>query len=134
EPAGALALTGAKTYSLPENASVVVILSGSNNDITRMEEIKERSLLNEGFKHYFLVSFPQRSGALKDFVNDILGPKDDITFFEYAKKHNREKGPVKVGIHLNDRSDLNDLKNRMNRFGFAHEYMNDNPNAMAYFL
>ena len=73
---------------------------GSNNDITRMEEIKERALLFQGLKHYFVLRFPQRAGALREFASDILGPHDDITHFEYVKKHNRSKGPSVVGIEL----------------------------------
>ena len=134
EPAGALALTGACNYCLPKNAEVAIVLSGSNNDITRMEEIKERSLLHEKLKHYFLVSFPQRSGALKDFVNDVLGPNDDITLFEYQKKHSREKGPVKIGIQLAHKSELQSLKQRMNKLGFNHEYINNQPEHLSYFV
>lgn len=134
EPAGALALTAAANYPLPKGANVVVIMSGSNNDITRMEEIKERSLLNKGLKHYFLVSFPQRAGALKDFVNKVLGPEDDITFFEYAKRHNREKGPVKIGIRLQNPQDLEELRENMYALGFQHQYMNENEQALSYFL
>lgn len=134
EPAGALALTGAKLYEIPPGSSVVAIMSGSNNDITRMEEIKELSLLDEGLKHYFLVSFPQRTGALKDFVNKVLGPNDDITYFEYAKKHSREKGPVKMGILLKNKRELNRVRTKMDELGFRHQYMNENEEAMAYFL
>jgi threonine dehydratase len=79
---------------------VVCIVSGSNNDIDRMQEIKERSLQYEGLKHYFLVSFAQRPGALKEFVTDVLGPTDDITRFEYMQKTNKEHGPALVGIEL----------------------------------
>ena len=76
------------------------MVSGNNNDITRTEEIKERSLLYEGLKHYFIVRFPQRAGALREFLEHVLGPKDDITHFEYSKKNNREKGPALVGIEI----------------------------------
>jgi len=85
--------------------NVVCIVSGSNNDIDRMQEIKERSLQYEGLKHYFLIRFAQRPGALKEFLNDILGPNDDITRFEYIQKHNKETGPALVGIELKSRRD-----------------------------
>ena len=134
EPAGALALTGLKFFNLEPNSNVVVVTSGSNNDITRMEEIKERSMLNEGLKHYFLVSFPQRAGALKAFVNEVLGPEDDITFFEYVKKHNRESGPVKIGITLANRNLLPQLRSRMDHLGFRHVYMNEQPENLTYFM
>ena len=87
EPAGALTIAALDFYKEQiKGKNVVCIVSGSNNDITRTEEIKERSLLYEGLKHYFLVQFPQRPGALKDFVNHILGPKDDIAYFQFSKK------------------------------------------------
>ena len=85
--------------------NIVCIVSGSNNDIDRMQEIKERSLQYEGLKHYFLISFAQRPGALKEFVNNVLGPTDDITRFEYMQKTNKEKGPALVGIELQSRHD-----------------------------
>ena len=106
--------------------NVVCIVSGSNNDITRMEEIKERSLLYEGLKHYFIVRFPQRSGALKSFVSDVLGPTDDITFFEYKKKTAREKGPAMIGIELQKKEDYQSLVERMQQQGIKYQYINDN--------
>ena len=89
------------------------MVSGGNNDITRTEEIKERSLLYEGLKHYFMIRFPQRAGALRNFLNNVLGPNDDITFFEYHKKTNRESGPVLLGIELQNREDYAALLERM---------------------
>ena len=107
--------------------NVVCVVSGGNNDITRTEEIKERSLLYEGLKHYFIINFPQRAGALKEFVNDILGPTDDITHFEYTKKNSREKGPALVGIELKDPNDFDALVKRMEARNFNCEYINDRP-------
>lgn len=128
EPAGALSIA-ALDYLKDEikNKTVVCVVSGSNNDITRMEEIKERSLLYEGLKHYFIVRFPQRAGALRTFVDQVLGPDDDITYFEYSKKTNREKGPAVIGIELTNKEDFNGLLDRMGKHGFVYEYLNDNP-------
>src|SRR5690606_10173515 len=92
---------------------VVCILSGGNNDIDRMQEIKERSLLYEGLKHYFIVRFAQRPGALKEFVNHILGPNDDIVRFEFIMKNNKEAGPALIGIEVKTREDYNSLVARM---------------------
>lgn len=128
EPAGALAITALEFYQEQiEGKNVVCIVSGSNNDITRTEEIKERSLLYEGLKHYFIVRFPQRAGALRDFVDKVLGPNDDITMFEYSKKTNRENGPALIGIELQDKEDYNGLVERMAENGFIYEYINDRP-------
>lgn len=128
EPAGALAVA-ALDYLADEieGKNVVCILSGSNNDITRMEEIKERSLLHEGLKHYFVINFPQRAGALRYFVDSIMGPNDDITYFQYSKKTNREKGPAVVGVELKDQEDFEPLLNRMKQAGYFGEYLNDSP-------
>ena len=93
EPAGALSIAALDDYANEiKDKNVVCIVSGSNNDIDRMQEIKERSLQYEGLKHYFLINFAQRPGALKEFVNNVLGPTDDITRFEYMQKNNKETG------------------------------------------
>lgn len=123
EPAGALSIAA---LDLMKNEivgkSVVCIVSGSNNDITRTEEIKERSLLYEGLKHYFLVNFSQRPGALKEFVNDVLGKDDDITYFQFTKKNNREEGPAVVGIELKYKKDLDLIEQRLQdkKINFQH--------------
>lgn len=128
EPAGALSIAALDQFTDEiKGKNVVCIVSGSNNDITRMEEIKERALLYQGLKHYFVIRFPQRAGALKEFVADILGPKDDIVFFEYSKKTSREKGPAIIGIELKSQHDFEPLVSRMKAHGFFGEYLNDNP-------
>ncbi|MEQ8627965.1 threonine ammonia-lyase [Ekhidna sp.] len=125
EPAGALALSALDQLSDEiTSKNVVCIVSGSNNDITRTEEIKERALLYKGLKHYFVVRFPQRAGALKEFVAEILGPSDDITHFEYTKKNSRETGSAVVGIELKEKSNLDPLISRMKERKFFGEYLN----------
>lgn len=128
EPAGALTITALDFFKDEiKGKNVVCIVSGSNNDITRTEEIKERSLVYEGLKHYFMVQFPQRPGALKAFVNDVLGPEDDITYFQFSKKNSRESGPVVVGIELKNREDFQGICDRLNALNFTFEYLNNNP-------
>lgn len=135
EPAGALSVAALEQYKHHiKGKKVVCVISGGNNDIIRTEEIKERSLLYEGLKHYFIVRFPQRPGALKEFVNDILGPNDNIVLFEYAKKINREKGPALVGIELKDKADFEPLVERMKGKNFFGEYVNDNRDLFAYLI
>ncbi|MFT4072087.1 MAG: threonine ammonia-lyase [Dysgonamonadaceae bacterium] len=135
EPAGALSIAALDYYADKiKGKNVVCVVSGSNNDITRTEEIKERSLLFEGLKHYFIIRFPNRPGALRDFVQLVLGPHDDITHFEYSKKTNREKGPAFVGIELADKNDLEALVQRMHEYGFQHEYVNEKPNLFQYLI
>jgi threonine dehydratase len=127
EPAGALsiaALRQKKDEIIGKN--VVCIVSGGNNDITRTEEIKERALFFEGLKHYFLIKFPQRPGALKDFVSSVLGAEDDITYFQFSKKNNRENGPAVVGIEVASKENYQALMNRLNDVGFEYEYLNKN--------
>lgn len=129
EPAGALSIAALDFYKDEiKGKNVVCVVSGSNNDITRTEEIKERSLLYEGLKHYFIVRFPQRAGALATFVDVVLGPTDDITHFQYSKKTNREKGPAIIGIEIVNKEDFNGLVQRMEENGFIYEYLNENEN------
>jgi threonine dehydratase len=128
EPAGALCIAALDFITDQiNNKTVVCVVSGSNNDITRTEEIKERSLFYEGLKHYFLIQFPQRPGALKDFVTKIIGPEDDITFFQFSKKNNRESGPAVVGLELKNKEDLNGILTNLKMLQFQFDYLNDNP-------
>jgi threonine dehydratase len=114
EPAGALA-SGALhlDVGLPLGATVVCVVSGGNNDVSRYGEVVERALIFEGLKHYFLVEFPQEPGALRRFLNEVLGRDDDITLFEYVKRNNRETGPALVGIELQSPDDLDALLLRL---------------------
>ncbi len=114
EPAGALALAALDQLGDGiAGATVVCVLSGGNNDVARYSEIVERSLVHQGLKHYFIVEFPQQPGALRRFLDECLGPTDDIVLFEYTKKSNRELGPALVGIELADRDDLGPLLERI---------------------
>ena len=128
EPAGALALASLDSFNKVDlkGKTIVVIVSGGNNDISRTEEIRERAMLHEGLKHYFLIRFPQRPGALREFVSDVLGEKDDITYFQFSKKNNRENGPAVVGIELQEASDFKSLLNRLTNKEFPFEYLNEN--------
>ncbi len=113
EPAGALAVAGLDAVTIEPGWDVVCLVSGGNNDVSRYGEIIERSLVHRGLKHYFLVDFPQEPGALRGFLNDVLGPDDDITLFEYVKRNNRETGPALVGIELGSAQGLPSLLDRM---------------------
>ncbi len=135
EPAGALTLAALEFYKDKiKDKNVVCIVSGSNNDITRTAEIKERALLYADLKHYFIIRFPQRAGALKQFVGDVLGPNDDITHFEYSKKSSRENGPAVVGIELKDKNDLDPLITRMKELNFFGDYLNDKPDLFQFLV
>ncbi|RBP62506.1 L-threonine ammonia-lyase [Brevibacterium sanguinis] len=119
EPSGALASAAigapgsGKPITVEPGSTVVCLVSGGNNDISRYPEILERSLVHEGLKHYFIVDFPQEPGALRRFLNEILGPDDDIALFEYVKRSDRETGPAFVGIQLGSAEDLPNLLERM---------------------
>jgi threonine dehydratase len=135
EPAGALAVAAlAQLREQIKGKTVVCIVSGGNNDIERMQEIKERSLLFEGLKHYFIVRFPQRPGALKLFVNNVLGPNDDITRFEFIKKTNRENGPALVGIELKNKDDYKGLLERMRTNKFEVIALNEDATLFEYLV
>jgi threonine dehydratase len=135
EPAGALAIAALDQYGdRLKGKKVVCILSGGNNDIDRMQEIKERSLLFEGLKHYFIVRFAQRPGALKEFVNYILGPNDDIVRFEFIQKHNKETGPALIGIEVKSKEDFSALIDRMNSHKLNYTLVNQNENLFEYLV
>jgi threonine dehydratase len=129
EPAGSLPVAALDLYREQiQGKTVVCIISGGNNDIDRMQEIKERSLIYEGLKHYFMVNFPQRAGALREFLQEVLGPDDDITRFEYTKKNDKENGPALVGIELMHKEDYLPLIERMSRKGIQYTELNKNEN------
>jgi len=128
EPAGALPVAALDAYRGElEGKTVICVVSGGNNDIDRMQEVKERSLLYEGLKHYFVVNFPQRAGALREFLDGVLGPDDDITRFEYTKKSSKENGPALVGIELKSPADYEPLVARMRDKGFSFFILKDHP-------
>ena len=135
EPAGALSIAALDDYAGEiKGKNVVCIVSGSNNDIDRMPEIKERSLQYEGLKHYFLIRFAQRPGALKEFVNNVLGPNDDITRFEYMQKTNKETGPALVGIELQSRNDYDVLLEKMKGYHIDFSEINKDDKLFGYLV
>lgn len=135
EPAGALSIAALEFHKEEiKGKKIVCIVSGGNNDIDRMSEIKELSLLYEGFKHYFIVRFPQRPGALRLLVTEVLGPKDDITRFEYIKKTERERGPALIGIELNDPSDYISFIEKMKSYKFDFIEVNKDQTLFEYLV
>ena len=133
EPAGALSISALDDYAEHiKGKNVVCIVSGSNNDRDRMQEIKERSLQYEGLKHYFLIRFAQRPGALKEFVNLVLGDNDDITRFEYMQKHNKETGPALVGIELKSKEDYGVLVHNLKRYNIIYTELKKDDNMFGY--
>lgn len=135
EPAGALAVAALDDYADQiKGKKIVCIVSGSNNDIERMQEIKERSLQYEGLKHYFLIRFAQRPGALKEFVNHVLGPTDDITRFEYMRKNNKDSAPALVVIELQAQENYKVLIDNMKRYNINYTAINKNDNVFAYLV
>ena len=127
EPAGALSSAALRFYADKiKGKRVACVVSGSNNDITRMEEIREKSLLYEGLKHYFIVNFPQKSGAVVSFINNVIGPSDDLVHIQYIKKTNKNSGPALIGIELANKEDFEPLIKRMEDHGVQYEYINKN--------
>jgi threonine dehydratase len=126
EPAGALSIAALEQLADEiRGKTVVCVVGGSNNDITRTEEIRDRAMLYEGLQHYFIIKFPQRAGALREFLNNVLGPTDDITHFEYTRKHNRETGPALVGLQVAHRDDYQGLLDRMTASNIEYQVVNE---------
>ena len=135
EPAGAMSVGVLDEYADQiKGKNILCIVSGGNNDIARMQEIKERSLIYEGLKHYFLIRFAQRPGALKEFVNKVLGDNDDITRFEYIQKHNKEAGPALVGLELKSKSDYVTLMEKMKTYQINYNEINKDDNIYGYLI
>jgi threonine dehydratase len=135
EPAGVMSVAALDDFKDEiKGKTVVCLVSGSNNDITRTAEIKERALLFANLKHYFIIKFPQRPGALREFVADILGPQDDITHFEYTKKVNRENDVAVVGIQLKTQEDLQPLISKLKNHNFFGDYLNDKPELFQFLV
>jgi threonine dehydratase len=135
EPAGALSIAALDDYiDVIKGKNIVCIIGGGNNDIDRMQEIKERSLQYEGLKHYFLVNFAQRPGALKEFVNYVLGPTDDITRFEYMQKTNKENGPALIGVELKSREDYTSLLQNMEKYHINFTELNKDDTLFGYLV
>jgi threonine dehydratase len=135
EPAGAMTIAVLDDYAdMIKGKNVVCIVSGGNNDIDRMQEIKERSLQYEGLKHYFLIRFAQRPGALKEFVSKVLGPNDDIIRFEYMQKHNKETGPALVGIELKTKSDYEVLIQNLHQYQINFTEIKPEDNLFGYLI
>ena len=127
EPAGALAVAALKFYKEKiKGKRVACVVSGSNNDITRMEEIREKSLLYEGLKHYFIVNVPQKSGAILSFIRDVIGPTDDLVHIQYIRKTNKNFGPALIGIELAAKEDFGPFMQRLKAHGISYEYINEN--------
>ncbi|MGN1046029.1 MAG: threonine ammonia-lyase [Candidatus Cryptobacteroides sp.] len=127
EPAGALSVAALRQYADKiKGKRVGCIISGSNNDIIRMEEIREKSMIYEGLKHYFIVNFPQRPGAILSFIRDIIGPTDELVYIQYIKKTNKEEGPALIGIEVASKDDYHALIKRMEANNILYEYMNEN--------
>lgn len=128
EPAGVLSIAALESLNHKElkGKTVVCVISGGNNDVLRMDEIRERSLMYEGLKHYFMIEFPQRPGTLKNFVTNVLGTEDDITYFQFAKKNQKETGPAVIGIEVNSAKNFKDFNQRLKLANLQYVYLNDN--------
>jgi threonine dehydratase len=136
EPSGALSIAALDQYRDEiKGKTIVCIVSGGNNDITRMEEIKERSMLFEGLKHYFIINFPRRAGNFKEFVNTILGPNDEISFLEYSsKKTSGDTVPGMLGVELKNKEDLEAIIKNLDKYGFSFEQLNNNKMLFDYLV
>lgn len=131
EPAGAMPIASLDFMASDiVGKNVVLVVSGGNNDIGRMQEMEQKALMYKGRQQFYLVEFPQRPGALRQFVNDVLGPNDDITRFEYTKKINSETGSVMVGILLDSVTKVDDLTARL--AAFFPKYINLQENTVLF--
>jgi threonine dehydratase len=130
EPAGTLSIAGLEQLREEiRGKTVVCVVSGGNNDILRCGEFLERALIYRGLLHYFVIKFPQRPGALEEFIVTVLSKTGiDIVRFEYLKKSNKSLGSVLIGLQLRIKSDFALLIDRLNGFSYQYEEIKpDNP-------
>jgi threonine dehydratase len=79
----------------------------------------------EQLKRYFVVTFPQRPGALKDFLS-CLWKHDDIARFEYLKKSNKNRAPAFIGIETDAPKNWERITKNMDALWFKyHDVTND---------
>ncbi|QDB99233.1 threonine ammonia-lyase IlvA [Mesorhizobium sp. 8] len=135
EPAGALAIDALKDFARKEirGKTIVCVVSGGNFDFERLPDVKERALRFEGLKKYFIIRFPQRPGALRDFL-EMLGPDDDIARFEYLKKSARNFGSVLIGIETKERRNFDLLTARFDANGVQYQDITDNETLAGFII
>ncbi len=134
EPAGVIPISVLDQIENLYNKNVICILSGGNNDISRYPEIQERYLRYQGLKHYYIIEFTQTPGQLKKFINNVLGPNDDIIRFEYIKKTNKDSGNVLIGIQLVDKEDIYNLEKNLSNNKFKFIKINENDLLYSYLV
>jgi threonine dehydratase len=121
EPAGALGISALEHIKDDiANKTVVCILTGGNNDLSRYPNMVERATQYKGVKHYFLIDFNQISGQLVHFAQSVLISGVDITRFEYLKKDNIDTGTVLVGIELDSPEQLSTIMENMKKFNYTY--------------
>jgi len=127
EPAGALSIDALKRLPVDRvrGKTIVCVTSGGNFDFERLPEVKERSLKFSGLKKYYILQFPQRPGALKDFLF-MLGPDDDIARFEYLKKSARNFGSVLIGLETTKPENFAKLTKKLDIAGMRWQDITDN--------
>ena len=126
---GALSIAALDDYAeVIKGKTVVCIVSGSNNDIDRMQEIKERSLQYEGLKHYFLIRFAQR--PLAERVCEPCRPGMILPVLNMQNIIKKQALPV--GIELKSKQDYEVLVQNMDRFHINYTELKQNDNLFGY--
>ena len=118
EPAGALAVAGAKEYvrkNKLKDKNLVAISSGANMNFDRLRFVAERAEFGEQREAVFAVTLPEKPGAYKKFLA-LIG-KRNVTEFNY-RYHTASEAHVYVGIQVADRKESLKLLDSLQKHGY----------------
>jgi threonine dehydratase len=125
EPAGALAIAGAKAYCARDalaGVTVVAVASGANMDFDRLRFVAERAEIGEHREAQLAVTIPERPGAFLE-LSDLVGDRN-VTEFNY-RRADADAAHVFVGIAVTDRADGLALAARLGEAGFGVADLSD---------
>lgn len=133
EPAGALAVAGAKKYAQKyglENNTFVAINSGANMNFDRLRYVSERSELGENTECIIAVTIPEEPGSFRKFCHSI--GQRSITEFNY-RYSDKTKAHVFAGIKLHESADEKQkLIERIQNHGYEVLDLSDNELAKSH--
>ena len=126
EPAGALAIAGAKAWAGRSGArgrTLVVVASGANMNFDRLRFVAEEAELGERREAVLAVTIPEQPGSFRAFCSQV-GARN-ITEFNY-RYADPARAHVFVGVQVRDRGETEDLVRRLRRKGLKTLDFSDN--------
>ena len=118
EPAGALAVAGAKEYARQhklKDKNLIAVTSGANMNFDRLRFVAERAEVGERREAVLAVTLPEKPGAYKKFLS-LIG-KRNVTEFNY-RYHTASEAHVFVGLQVVDRNESSKLVEQLSKHGY----------------